>query len=304
MAQSTEIKKIETYMDEWFPDGGWTRTKADKEVAREDRGTYKTIFYLTHEVHGRFDYAEDVDDNASLLVFRIEPKADDPTVQFLRFKVTLRCSKARSSDDAPYFSAADPALRGEQVLDTFVINRSKTFTTGASVNVQAPSAASGGANVSSTTADSYEVRQRHTISARIEKGSTRSTHRDCAWWELKAAPRAGQGIGDYLTVAVVVHRGKGQQVTLTADTEAELSSLSDKFRRLNPFHRKRDGSDLGNYGPMPSKAQVIPEGVNENCLNDSTDSQKAVRENLHVGVHLPEKEPPLTTSGKMLWLRI
>ncbi|KAI1396296.1 hypothetical protein F4819DRAFT_143226 [Hypoxylon fuscum] len=302
MAQPSESQIAEVYLDNWNPDGGWVRTQAQEEVGREERGDYSAVFYLVHAIHGKFDAKEALDDNASLLVLKIEPKTTDPSKTFLRFKVTLKCTRTRSSVEHPYIAAADPALGGERVLDDFIINKSKDLSYGASLSAQGSAVPlSGGVNMSKSQGETYNLRERHTISARVDKTNARSV-RDCAWWELRAAPTASQGIGDFFTVAVVIHRSKGQQFTITADTEADLGGISDKLRRFEGiFHRRKEGTPLGTYGPVGNKPMTpTPAGIDPNNLRCSTDSPEVVRKSLCVGVHLPETEAPLATLGTPL----
>jgi len=294
-------KIAEVFLDDWDPESAWVRTQAQDEQAREDKGNYSTVYYLVHEVHGRFEKDKGGDDNASLIVIKIQPKATDSGDIFLWFKVTLRCEKAKTTDDQPYFTGADPALNGERTLGDFIINKSISNTYGLSFDAKAaPIPVGPSANLSRTKTDAYAKHEKDTIKTQLAFSRTGLTKPNSAWWELKASLTSGQGIGDYLTVALVVHRGKGQQFSIIADTEAKLDSFSDKLRR--PFRKKKEGTLLGIYGPAPKDLtkQTIPPGVDPKTLRTSTDDPDVVRNNLHVGVHVPESEDPLTTKGMSL----
>ena len=294
---------IVAYLDDFDDDAAQVRSQVKGAENRDIHRDYSAGFYLVYELHGRLSKDSTCDDDASLLVFRIQPKTNNDLHKFQSFKATLKCERVNPADDRAYFAAAAPAMDGEQVLERFDVNVSNTRSLSANLNLNGgPAPVSGGFSGSSTGKEDFTLRQAHTISADVGQSSLRVPRKkpDCAWWELKAAPKAGQGIGDYFTVAVVVHRGDGKQVRITASTEARIGgSMASKLR--NSFGTKKDDIILGIYGTRTASQTVLPQ-IDVNSLLNSTDFPEVERKILHVGVHVPEDTAALVVLGRALVL--
>ena len=280
--------EFEFALADWTPGAGQLKSDLPHQIGFLSKPGYSVSFQRLYEVHG--DFEKGSTDNASLLVWKIQPKVDSPTRCFKSFKVTLAVEPAkgaRLNDDPPYVVSYEPAQDGVVYFSEHITNITNTSSIETSLSAQPPI---GGASLGLTGSKSRTEEFKQRVLHKLSSGTIQDTGDagpNVVWWRLEPATQS-DGIGDHMAVAVLIRRAKASKFVVSVDAEADVgfrAKISDPWRVL----RKHQKTILGPFGPVKGGAQSVPTDVNEHDLHASSTAEILKR---LAFVHVPEKLAP------------
>jgi len=284
--------------DDNLDNPGETKSWGDGKLFK-GKGDLKVEIEPLYQVHGQFNEWPVDKDNASLLVFKFLPKPKNREHKVLKLMIELRLLMRPRQvddddddewDDYPEIVSVEPSNRGAQYVDERVtdVTKQKENKITVTAPVKGPTL---GAERSATETRAFQEHDLLTIATDLEKTDQSIHKKDLVRWTVTAAS-PDQGVGDSLTVAVLIKRAPESQFCLSFSSDGRLGSWVDKAMKPFPFLKRKQQYPMGLYGPGRHD-QDVPEGVLVSNLQAAM-TNRALLNRLKVGLHLPELVAPVT----------
>lgn len=270
-------------------DGGALKSDAPSHEGTLTKSGYEVVFQRLYEVHGQIGGPGSSPNDATLLVLKVSPRADQGRYfKSCRISLTVEHDpgdKKAYTSDKPTFKSYEPAQDGVWYIGEHMISRSETGETQANASGEIPGGVSIGFSASKSVTEESSKRILHTVEAKSawRPGSGRDASPYQITWTLKPAEKSN-GIGDYMAVALLVKQHRGSKFVLQAESTAKVGLRA----KLGDLFDGSVGITLGPFGTALRDDQIqnIPSGISANNLG------AASRENLLQSlafIHVPEK---------------
>ncbi|EFX03589.1 ankyrin unc44 [Grosmannia clavigera kw1407] len=275
------------------PDGGTVKTDINTSLGDIVGSTFTVDFQTLYEVHGGYDPGDK--DNASLLVIKIIPMPRDVNKQFSNFTVSLSVEAFAGEEDSKvHVVSFEPASLGSEYVGVYTKDHERQRVAQLSGQVPIMATAAAGIQLSSTDTTKYSTTHQLSVTGTADRS-------DCypyidvknrVSWQVRAASQE-QGIGDSLTVAILVKRPCNAKFQLVGQVEGRVGGVSAATRRflgkLAPY--RRDPKILAIFPLDRRNTPMPPDVLADNLHRASTGN--ALRRLTEVGVHLAEKTEPV-----------
>jgi hypothetical protein len=280
-------------LDDWNPDAAAVKSDSDQYLTTIPSRGFSVEFQIVHEIHGKYERNIQIEDNASLLVIRIIPRPKVSSNRILWFEVKLAVRTYLEPDDYdaamgndPEIIAYEPAPKGSVNYDDYTVKVTDEATSKTTLSIAPPvGGVTGSEEFSKSRSKEYSVRTLHELKSGRDKSDLSMSRPNRAWWDVTAANQQ-DGIGDSLTVALLIKRPASSKFQLTADTKAKMSGTHV------PWGKKKSDQVLGIF-PLPPdpRTNKCPQGVSTDDLHAA--SEEEIMRTLNVGMHVSERETPV-----------
>lgn len=295
--------------------------KSQGTALKIDSGSeFALDFSPAYQVHGRLGAASHANNReASLVVLKFRPIVPNAGHKILRLRIKLHVVPPHTSiaddddrdedDDSLLYGidACQPAGDGVQSVgegDKRNITKTKELSAGVSVSPPAVGQIFN-TDVKKSQMETSEKCYKLTIENRISQFKIRPGRRrkDVAEWHVQAANK-DEGVGDSLTVAVLVTRPPASRFRFDYFCEAYFGRWSDNFMTPSQFFDRKKWSPL----PWEFQSNHQSEEARGDFAVDTADLRAAIKDtrflkNHHIGHHIPEQVEPVTYHGETTTMR-
>ncbi|EXJ88028.1 hypothetical protein A1O1_04955 [Capronia coronata CBS 617.96] len=254
-------------------------------VGTIQKSGYQVRIRRQHEVNGLFE--PHLSQEATLLVLKFQLKADDPNDRITFFSVSLifdSAPDADDDDDPPYLVSFAPAQEGAISLEEHQTTVTRTHEFKVTGSGQAPlNVASLNLEGSRSTQREYTQQDKYVLQTQTSRDPMTLSEENVVCWEMNAASTP-EGVGDSITVAVLLRRARSSRFSISLEAHAHVGSIAnavEKVKDLLDVRKKKKYKTLGRFGPAKGAKQVpggqtVPEGIDpSNLYSCSTCSRYA-----------------------------
>lgn len=281
-------------LDDWDDSLAAVKSGDSEYLSTIPNRGFSVEFQVLREIHGDYEKESKVKDDASLLVIKMitHPKDREKKVLSCNVKLTVLMAISNLDDDYeiggnPEIVRYEPGGKGSVNYDDYSVKMTDQTSGALNLSIAPPTGgATIGGSFSQSRSKEYSIRLFHELSAGRDRSDLGMTNANRAWWDVTAANKQ-DGIGDSLTVAILIKRPPGSRFRLSADTEGKIGGLNLSLGK------KKVNQQLGIFPLPPNKiTNKCPPGVMVDDLFASATAE--VMRALQVGVHVSERTLALT----------
>jgi hypothetical protein len=272
--------------------------------SRENSG-FEIAIRREHEIHGFWEGPSSGHASLIVLRFHLFNSNRNRSSRFKSFQPVLRFESNPKGDPAadPYIISFGPGQDGSWKVTESTAKHTESTSVQGNVSAQLPATSIGGQVSRSNTVEHdqpyyYEV----SASSKRASGRSRPLPENQVEWNLQEDPNTEVGVGDIITVAVLVRRPDAANFVVHLKTKARVNSrywLTEKSRRVKKLFLRRDEDykeedfDGTKYKPLyfdtSKSTSPAPKGIEANRLHDASNNN--LLDQLAY-LHVPEKASP------------
>ncbi|KAI1491854.1 hypothetical protein F5X96DRAFT_629732 [Biscogniauxia mediterranea] len=282
-------------LDEYFEDGGQVKSDLPDEGGRQDKHGYDIQYQILAQEHGNWEPKSPYD--GSLVVLKVVPIIDNSLKNnFKHLKITLFVEKEFNSDTndmEPLIVSYEPAQEGAIAVDHASYSIEKTHTNEMSLEGKfLGDVGSGGGKITNSTKTAHEVLKLHSIKSHTERKSARNKLDRAVVWEITAVDPA-RGVGDSITIAMLIRRTRGSEFSIIADTVGTLGRFNNL---LNKCDKRNKVVRIPSFGKKSKRLEGMNVDVDETDLHALSQGTPTALSDIvkKSGVHLTETVSPVT----------